>query len=128
MSSTLSNRATLESFEHLLAAKRQLDRCARLSDIIAVADRTLLHAGPPLPDGMIPPPLLNSAVAAVLFEDWAHDDAEARDAIVRGAIRLVPAQDYGVVTPLAFVVSPSMWLLGVSDAAGQGTAALHPSQ
>jgi hypothetical protein len=126
MSAPLSNRATLESFERLLAAKPQLDRCARLSDFVAIADRTLLHAGPPLQAGVIPPPLLNSAVAAALLEGWARDEAQARDAIVRGIIRLVPAQDYGVVTPLAFVVSPSMWVLGVSDAVGKAPPRYAP--
>lgn len=119
MSEPLSNRATLDSFERLKAAVPQLDRCAPLSDIVAVSDKTLLHAGPPLPAGAVPPPILNSAAAAAVFEGWAQDVAQAREAIVRGDIRLAPAQDVRVVTPLAFVVSPSMWLLGVSDAAGK---------
>ena len=126
MSAPLSNRATLESFERLLAAVPQLDHCARLSDVAAIEDRTLLHAGPPLRSGAIPPPLLNSAVAAALFEGWAADAAQARDAIMHGAIRLAPAQDHRVVTPLAFVVSPSMWVLGVSDAAGQARPRYAP--
>lgn len=126
MSTPLSNRATHESFERLLAAVPQLDRCVRLSDVAALEDKTLLHAGPPLQAGAIPAPLLNSAVAAALFEGWAADEAQARDAITRGVIRLTPAQDHGVVTPLAFIVSPSMWLLGVSDAAGQASPRYAP--
>ena len=126
MSAPLSNRATLASFERLLAAVPQLDLCALLADVVAVTDKTLLHAGPPLQAGMVPPPFLNSAVAAALFEGWARDDAEARAAIESGGIRSSPAQDFGVVPPLAFVVSPSMCVLGVSDAAGSAEPRYAP--
>jgi len=117
MSSTPPNSATAASYERLLAARPQLDRCAPLGDIAAVPNRTLLHAGPPLQAGAIPPPLLNSAIAAARFEGWARDETQAHDAILHGDVRLAPAQDYAVVTPLAFIVSPSMWVVGVSDAA-----------
>ena len=120
MSSHLSNRATWESFERLLAVKPQLDLCAPLASVVSVPEHTLLHAGPPMREkAAIPAPLFNSAVAAALFEGWAEDESGARSAIQQGRIRLAPAQDHGVVTPLAFVVSPSMWVLGVSDAAGE---------
>ena len=126
MSATLSNRATLASFERLRAAAPQLDLCAPLAEVVGVTDKTLLHAGPPLQPGAIPPPLLNSAVTAALFEGWARDDAEARAAIESGDIRLAPAQDFRVVPPLAFVVSPSMFVLGVSDAAGNAKPRYAP--
>jgi hypothetical protein len=72
----------------------------------------LLHAGPPF-RGAAPAPVLNSAVQAVLFEGLAADDAAARALLSRGEIRLQPAQDHGVVTPLAQVVSASMLLVAV---------------
>lgn len=126
MNSTPPNSATAASYERLLAARPQLDRCAPLGDIAAVPNRTLLHAGPPLQAGVIPPPLLNSAIAAALFEGWARDETQARDAILHGGIRLAPAQDHAVVTPLAFVVSPSMWVLGVSNGASKKTPRFAP--
>lgn len=120
MRSTLSTQPTLESFARFLAVEPQLDGCAPLLSLVRLADRTLLHAGPPFDKGStVPVPVLNSASAAAVFEGWALDETTARNFIRSGDIRLAPAQDYGVVTPLAFVVSPSMWVLRVGDAAGR---------
>jgi len=119
--------ATRASFERLLMAEPQLDLCAPLGTMVAWPDRTLLHAGPPFrKDEHIPQPLLNSAAAAACFEGWATDRKVAHAALAGGELRLAPAQDYGVVTPLAFVVSPSIWGLRVSDAGGQADARFTP--
>lgn len=121
MSASTSSVTTLESFRRFLEAEPQLASCAPLSAVVSMAGRTLLHAGPPFERATaIPAPVLNSAISAVLFEGWCKDETDARETIMRYEITLAPAQDYGVVTPLAFVVSPSMWVLGVSD--GRGTA------
>jgi len=127
MDKIASAKATRNSFERFLAVEPQLDGCAPVASLTALPERTLLHAGPPFnEDEAIPPPVLNSAAAAACFEGWADSHQAARAAIARGSIRLEPAQDYAVVTPLAFVVSPSMWALRVSDAGGAGPARLSP--
>ena len=89
----------------------------RASEAVGLASTTLLHAGPPFATpGAITKPILNSACVAAVVEGIAADlDAAAR-AIGRGEIALQPAQDFGVVTPLAAVVSASMWLHEVVDA------------
>lgn len=118
MRSTLSDQATRLSFERLLAAVPKLHGCAPLGEFVALPARFLLHAGPPFQAGVeLPPPIRNAAANAALFEGWAADFEGACAALACGDIRLAPAQDYGVVTPLAFVVSPSMPVLRVSDAA-----------
>lgn len=123
----MSNEATRKSFERFLAAEPLLDGCAPLAEVMAIPEKTLLHAGPPFrTDGTIPAPVLNSASAAAVFEGWSRNEAEAHDAIRRGDIRLAAAQDHGVVTPLAFVVSPAMWLLRVADAAGMAPLRYAP--
>jgi hypothetical protein len=55
-------------------------------------------------------------VAAARHEGWAGDAEETRAALTSGTIVLAPAQDHGLVTPLAFVVGPSMIGLEVDDA------------
>jgi len=123
----LSDQATQVSFERFLAAAPQLDSCAPLGEVVAVPDKTLLHAGPPFQaDAALPPPVRNAAVVAAQFEGWAADHNGACAALARGAIRLAPAQDYGVVTPLAFVISPSMPVLRASDAAGNAALRYAP--
>ena len=127
MSHGESNPATREAFARFLAVVPQLDGAMALASVATLDGRTLLHAGPPFCDAAaIPAPVLNSAAAAAVFEGWAATEADARQAILRGDIRLAPAQDYGVVTPLAFVMSPSMWVLRVSDAAGKAAPRYSP--
>jgi hypothetical protein len=75
-----------------------------------LAPQVLLHAGPPY-CGAPPAAVLNAAVQAVLYEGLATDETAARAMIANGDVRLAPAQDYRVATPLAQVVSASMPLL-----------------
>jgi len=79
----------------------------------ALTADVLLHAGPPYL-GPPPGPVMNAAVHAVLFEGLAADEVDARRRLVRGQFTLQPAQDHGVVTPLAQVVSASMPLAVVT--------------
>lgn len=119
-------QATRQSVERLVAVEPQLEGCVPVASITALPSRTLLHAGPPLRRGQIPAPILNSAVAAACFEGWVRTREEARAAIADGDIGLAPAQDHGVVTPLALVVSPSMWVLRVGDARRAAAARYTP--
>ena len=123
----MSRHATRLSFERLLAAAPRLDGCAPLRSFAAVPARTLLHAGPPFQPGtVVPLPVRNAAANAALFEGWASDFDTACAGLARGDIGLAPAQDFGVVTPLAFVVSPSMPVLRVTDAEGRAPPRYSP--
>lgn len=88
----------------------------RRSDALPHLGReVLLHAGPPL-DGPPPAPVRQAAVQALLFEGLADDAPTAQALLATGAVRLLPAQDHGVATPLAQVVSATMPLAEVGDA------------
>jgi hypothetical protein len=80
-----------------------------------LAPTVLLHAGPPF-EGDIPPAVRNACVQAILFEGLAPDAAGAQALLSERSVRLLPAQDHNVVTPLAQVVSASMPLAVVGDA------------
>ena len=85
-------------------------------DVLALPDRTLLHAGPSLSDPTrLPPPMLNSAVLSCLYEGWARDDAEALHLIRSGDVRLAPSFAHRVSTPLAAMVSPRTTLAEIRD-------------
>lgn len=75
----------------------------------------LLHAGPTF-EGEPPRSVRNACVQALLFEGIAADEAHARAMLSTGAVELRPAQDHGVVTPLAQVVSASMPMAVVGNA------------
>lgn len=88
------------------------------AEALGLAERTLLHAGPPYADPRQPaPPVLSSAVLCCLYEGWAGSEAEAEAMIADGRVCLLPAQSLGAVTPLAAVISPRTALVEVEDAA-----------
>ena len=86
----------------------------RAQALPALSPQVLLHAGPPL-TGPAPVPVRQAAIQALLFEDMAPDAAAAGELLDTGAVQLAPAQDHGLVTPLAQVVSASMPLALAGD-------------
>ena len=58
------------------------------------------------------------------FERLADDDATAERLLSSGRVRLAPAQDHGIATPLAQVVSASMWLVVARHGEHSGYAAM----
>lgn len=84
---------------------------------LGIAKNVLLHAGPAfLQVQDITVPILNSASIAAVYEGLAPDFDTAVAMIAAGEIRLEPAQNHDVVTPLAAVVSASMPLHVIYDA------------
>ncbi len=110
--------ATQASFDRLLAVKPVLAEIARLGALLPeLPKKTLFHAGPPFErQNDLPVPIVNAAAVAAVHEGFATDHAAAREAIASGDIALRPAQDAGIVTPLAFVAGPSMYGVAVVDA------------
>ncbi len=77
----------------------------------------LLHAGPPYASGDTVPAAVRNAAALALVHDAREPDfAAGLSALAAGRYRWAPAQDHGVVTPLAQVVTAGMPLLVVGDA------------
>jgi len=117
-------RANHAALARLYATRPQWHsvNCAR--DAVGLPDHTLLHAGAPYADPRQPSaPVLSSAVLCCLYEGWARTESEAEQLIANGTVKLVPAQSYGVVTPLAAVISPTTSLVEVSDAAASDQTA-----
>ncbi|MFJ7567409.1 DUF1116 domain-containing protein [Herminiimonas sp. NPDC097707] len=93
---------------------RWTDVMLRSEALPDLANDILLHAGPPL-IGTIPAPIKQAAIESLLFEGFAENRDAAIQLLDQGKIRLMPAQDHGVVTPLAQVVSASMPLFVVKN-------------
>lgn len=102
-----SSAATLQSYRQLVAAEPVLNRIGPLRDLVPdLPADTLFHAGPPFASkDAVPAPVRNSIAATASMEDLNPD-----------TIDLMPAQDIGLVTPLAFVAGPNTWCLEVVDA------------
>ncbi len=106
----------LAAIKRLSEASPQWVGMSTARDAVGCADSTLLHAGPGFSSpALITQPILNSARVAAVFQGLAVDFDEAREQILNGEITLSPAQDHGVVTPLASVVSADMPLHVVGD-------------
>ncbi|MBI09995.1 MAG: hypothetical protein CMM55_10735 [Rhodospirillaceae bacterium] len=117
--------ADREARDRLFAAAPCWSGVRRAKEAIGLESHVLLHSGPPAENGHVVPTLHSAAVACV-FEGWAADFDEADELIASGDVRLEPAQDRNVATPLAAVVSASMQVIEVSDGAGSGKPAYAP--
>ena len=107
-----------------LAVRPVLRGVARAAETIDFKGRMLLHAGPPIPDpAAMAAPVRHSAIMAILYEGWARSGEEAGLLLDSGAVALEPAQDHGAAIPLADVLSESMPVLVVEDAANRGLRA-----
>jgi len=114
--------ANARALERILAVEPRWTAVRPASEAIGLPDRVLLHAGPPLPDPTRPPPpMLNSAVLACLYEGWAKDDAEAEKLIASGAVKLEPTFTRRVSSPLVSMVSASTTLAVIEDAVSKAT-------
>jgi hypothetical protein len=92
-------------------------------EVIAGMDRsTLLHAGPPIQWADMSGPLRGAIVGAAIHEGIAATPEEAERLASRGDLRFVPCHERGAVGPMAGVVSASMPVWVVENAAGANLA------
>ncbi|HEY7061243.1 MAG TPA: DUF1116 domain-containing protein [Chloroflexota bacterium] len=84
--------------------------------------RMLVHAGPPIGWDRMCGPLRGAVVGAVLFEGWADTPQAAETMAAAGEFEFAPCHDHAAVGPMAGLVSPSMPVYVVRDAAGAGVA------
>jgi len=90
--------------------------------IPGLANRTILHAGPPIDWARMCGPVRGAVIGAILFEGWATSPETARGLVDSGAITFAPCHEHGAVGPMAGVVSPSMPVVVVENAAGGNRA------
>jgi hypothetical protein len=111
----------------LVAARPAWTGMAKAGSALGLGKTVFLHAGPAFAaPRAITRPILNSAAVAAVFEALAGDFDAAEKKILAGEIELRPAQDADTVTPLAAVVSPSMFVHVVEDKAAPGRRAYAP--
>lgn len=117
MRDSVRRAANQAAFARIVAVQPAWTAVCPARAALGLADRTLLHAGPPFADPRKPsPPVLSSAVLCCLHEGWASSAQEAEALIAGGGVALQPAQDYGAVVPLAAVISPGSMLVEIVDA------------
>jgi hypothetical protein len=105
MSIKTANQTVLD---RLTGGQPFLVDCRPARDAIALPDRTVCHAGPPLPWDRACPTVQAAILCAVRYEGWASDDASARTMIERGEIAIGPCHHRDAVGPMTGIITPSM--------------------
>jgi len=84
--------------------------------------RLILHAGPPIAWADMCGPVQGAIIGAILYEGWAPTSERAQALAASGDVTFAPCHHYGAVGPMAGVISPSMPLWVVTNAAGTNRA------
>jgi len=107
----------------LLAAQPVLEDIKPARELIpSIAGRLILHAGPPVSWDRMCGPMQGAVIGAILFEEWARTPEEAAKLAASGSISYVPCHHHGAVGPMAGIISPSMPVWVVANAAGRNRA------
>ncbi len=77
--------------------------------------RVILHAGPPVAYENMPDPMQGSCVGAVLFEEWADNEADARKLLESGGVTFIPCHHVNAVGPMGGITSPNMAVFVVEN-------------
>jgi hypothetical protein len=112
--------ADATAVERLLNTRPHLVDVRPARDVLGIERGAFLHAGPPLAWDRATGPMRGALIGAALFEGLAETPEEA-ERVLRTA-PLDPCHHHRAVGPMAGVVSPSMWMFVVEDAAGGGRA------
>ena len=111
--------ANREAIARILAARpRLVDVRPAAEALPALGRRALLHAGPPIEWARMCGPMRGAVIGAAMLEGWADDAESATRMAERGEIDLAPCHHFGAVGPMAGVLSPSMPVVVVENAAG----------
>ncbi|WP_052699265.1 DUF1116 domain-containing protein [Hyphomicrobium sp. 99] len=107
-----------EALRRVIATRPRWDGVVKIGDVAPQKSPCLFHAGPAYDSAeVIPAPVRNSLAFGCLYEGWAKSWDEAEALIAAGAVAVEPAQDHGLLVPLAGVASPSMAAVRISDPA-----------
>ncbi|WP_169949489.1 DUF1116 domain-containing protein [Microbispora sp. H11081] len=107
----------------MLAARPMLTGVRPAHAVLGLRAGEFLHAGPPITWERASGPMRGALAGAMLFEGLAGTPEEAERRLASGAgIGLDSCHHHRTVGPMAGVVSPSMWMLEVTDAEHGGTA------
>ena len=111
-------QANDEAVERLEDAKPMLVGVGVARDLLpGMGERTILHAGPPIEWADMSGPLRGAVLGAAVYEGLAPDLAEAERLAAAGAFDFGPCHERGAVGPMAGVVSASMPMCIVENAA-----------
>lgn len=115
--------ANEEAAGRINAAEPVLVDIAPARDAIpGLADRMILHSGPPIEWARMCGAQRGAAIGMALFEGWTGDPGEAVRLFERGEIRFEPNHHHRAVGPMAGTITRSLPVFVVDNAAFGNTA------
>lgn len=115
-----ANRIAYERY--LTAQPHLVDFLLARDAIPALAERRILHSGPPIDWADMCGPQRGAICGAILYEGWADTLEDAEKFAATGAVALEPCHHHGAVGPMAGIISPSMPVWVVENATGGNRA------
>ena len=100
----------------------------KAGDFLSLADKTVLHAGPPIEYERMCRGHQRSMVNACLFEGWAKSEKEAIRMLESGDVKVEAAFDYATNGSGYGIITRSVPLLIVEDRQTGGVAGLFPAE
>ncbi len=97
-------------------------------EFLGLADKTVLHSGPPIEFGRMCRGHRRSMVNACLFEGWAKTEGEATALLERGEVKCESAFDYATDGSGYGIITKSVPLLVIEDRDYGSRAGLFPSE
>jgi Protein of unknown function (DUF1116) len=110
--------ANQQAFDTFLSAQPVLQGIGIAGKVLPrMGDRMILHGGPPIVWENMCGPMQGAVIGAILYEGWANDNAGACALASSGEIIFEPCHHHAAVGPMAGVISPSMPVWMVVNAA-----------
>ncbi len=107
-----ANQAALE---RLVGGEPVLMDCVPAGLALGLAERVVLHSGPPLQWERACATMRAAIVCSIRYEGWASDDGAALHLIARGQVTIAPCHHSGAAGPMTGMVTPSMPVFVVAN-------------
>jgi len=115
-----ANRTAYERY--LGAQPRLVDFVLARDAMPALAERRILHSGPPIAWSDMCGPQQGAICGAILYEGWAKTLEAAEKLAASGGVALEPCHAHRAVGPMAGIISPSMPVWVVENTAAGNRA------
>lgn len=110
--------ANEEGLRRMLAADPVLVDVRPAGEVIeGLAEKVLLHAGPPITWARMCGPMRGAVAGAIVFEGWAADLEAATALAASGGVRFHPNHHFGAVGPMTGITTRSMPVMIVENRA-----------
>ena len=110
--------ANAEAVRRIASGKATLVGLGVARDVIpGMRDKMILHAGPPITWDRMCGPVRGAVIGACLYEGWASTSEEAMPLAASGALTFEPCHHHHAVGPMAGIISPSMPVWAIENAA-----------